>query len=193
MIFLPLTLVHAGNASGGAGGVNLGYYGIMAALLAGVVLLVKWIFSKRAQRSVDEVAGGTVSARIAPAPPLPESIARLRALVGETSAEPRITRYTVPVITASETALTIADKKIGQIVSIPAADITSVQAGVASINPKGTLKTLNYPSLWVTVTRDGAELIVPLTPLTGMYDKLSENDVESLAGALRTRLGVAGG
>lgn len=191
MLFLSAAL--ASTSADAGEGSRLPFYAIMFALLVGVTLLVRKIFAGRAKGSVDAVASGALRIRIAPAPPFPEDVARLRALLADSSAEPRITRYTVPVVTADAQALVIADKKNGQIVSIPSADVTRVEARPASIKPKGTVRTLSYPSVWVTVAREGTELVVPLTPLVGTYDKVSEKDAEAIATELAARLGVVRG
>jgi hypothetical protein len=177
---------------------RLPYYLIMAVILTGVTVLMKKFFSKRAEGKISAVVGANESeapalaVRIAPAPPFPENITQLRALLGDTSPAPKITRYTVPVITADDTALTIADKKLGQIVSIPAANISSIEAQIAGMKPKGTFITRKYHSLWVTVTSNGQHVAVPFTPLTGAYDQLPESTVAALANELRQRLGVKG-
>src|SRR5699024_6399309 len=117
------------------------FYVILFALLAAATVLMNRILSKQAKRRVDAVAGDSGDAfavRIAPAPPFPADVARVRALLGSTTPEARITRYTVPVVKADAAALTIADQKAGHIIAIPATAITSIISGMGTIKPKGT-------------------------------------------------------
>ncbi|GAA5034661.1 hypothetical protein ACFQRL_14335 [Microbacterium fluvii] len=176
------------------GGVDLGFYLILAAVLAVAAVVMKLIFSRRAASSTDAVVRDQDPAqviRIPPAPPFPSDVARLRAFVGDTTPPPRITRYTVPIVTVDNTHLSIRDKKIGDIVSVPLTDIESAQMRVTTIRPKGTLLAQNYPSLWVTVRRGAATQSLALTPITGAYAKVSEAEAEAMAAALNSLLAAA--
>ena len=183
--------VAEGNAAS-AGGADFASFIVLAAVLAAVAIVVRMLFARRAASNTTAVVGdlgeSALAIRIAPAPPFPDNVAHLRALLGDTSPQPRITRYTVPIVTVNESGLSIRDRKAGHILSIPVTDIASVQAGVAPIKPKGTLMTATYPSLWVTVKRGSDELAVALTPLAGAYDRVSPSKVDALAAAITARL-----
>lgn len=173
------------------GSTDFFFYVILAAVLALVTIVMRAFIARRAKASVAGTASGASDGpviRIAPAPPFPEDVARLRALLGEATPAPRITRYTVPVVTTDDQSLRIRDKKIGEIVSIPLRDIASIEARDASITPKGTLLARTYPSMWVTVRRGTTELAVALTPVAGAYDKLPKSDVAAMASELNSRL-----
>lgn len=192
MSFVSSALILAASTSDE--GVSIGFYVILFALLGLVVIVMRRFFAGRAKTSVDGVTGDAPDAlaiRIAPAPPFPDDVARLRALVGDASPEPRITRYTVPVVTVDSDALVVRDKKIGHIVSVPLTDIASVKARVTPIKPKGTIVTRKYPALVLTVTRNGTDLPVALTPVVGAYDKIAVSDAEALAAELTARLGAS--
>ncbi|MDY0910476.1 hypothetical protein [Microbacterium sp. CFBP9034] len=89
---------------------------------------------------------------------------------------------------AATDSLTIRDKKIGEIVSIPLKDIVSIEARDASLTPKGTFLPRTYPSLWITVRRDDVELAVALTPIVGAYDRVSQSDAAAMAAELNSHL-----
>lgn len=168
-------------------------------IIASVVLaalLMTWIFRRRSKASLNAATGDGSDALafvIAPAPPWPDSVAVLRELVGETSPEPRITRYSRPVVAVDGRGLTISEKKIGRIVSVSSADVVSVEARAASIRPKGTLVESAYPSVWIRVRRGEAEGFFALTPIIGAYTKISDVEAESIAVEVASRLGVARG
>lgn len=190
-----ISSVFAESTSSSDGSVDIFFYVILFVLLSLVVLVMKWIFARRAKAKVAGTASGASDGRairIAPAPPFPDDVARVRALLGVTSPAPRITRYTVPVVVTDANALTIRDKKIGEIVSIPLNDIVSVEARDAAIAPKGTFLARTYPSLWVTVRRDTSELAVALTPIVGAYNKVGQADVETMAAELAARAASSG-
>ena len=173
------------------GGTSPLYYVILVAFLALVTVIVKWIFARRATTAMKGAVGDASSARairIAPAPPLPEDLGRVRALLGVTSPAPRISRYSVPVVTTSARSLTIKDDKLGDLASIPFEDISTIEACVAKITPKGTLVPRAYPSLRITLRRGTDEVAATLTPVTGAYGKVHLSKVESMAAALRSRL-----
>ena len=156
--------------------------------------MMSWIFSRRSKASKDAATGGVADSFavvIAPAPPLAENIARLRELVGETSPEPKITRYTRPVVTADERGLTVSDKKLGAFLTIPAADIVSVEARPTSLRPQGTLVATSYPSVWVSVRRGDLAHSAAFTPIVGAYNKVTDAEASSIASTLSARLGAA--
>ncbi|MBA8816972.1 hypothetical protein FHX48_002066 [Microbacterium halimionae] len=189
MSLISSVLAGAGTSSDES--VDIFFYIILAVILALVVFVMRWIFARRANKNVAGTAGGAsdgLAIRIAPAPPFPEDVARLRTLLGATSPAPRITRYSVPVVTTDAYSLTIRDKKIGEIVSIPLKNIASIEAREAAITPKGTFIALKYPSLWITIRRETSELAMALTPIVGTYDKVRQSDVEAMAAELESRL-----
>jgi hypothetical protein len=191
MITLSTISSEASTTSSGSGGADLMFYVILIALLAVVVFVMKTIFARRAARKVAGATGDAVASiaiRIAPAPPFPDDVARVRALLGETSPAPQITRYSVPVITTDAQSLRIRDAKIGEIACIPLSAIAAIDARDASIKPKGTFVAQTYPSLWITVATASEQLSVALTPVTGAYGKVRPADVEALAADLRALL-----
>ncbi|QIG39399.1 hypothetical protein G5T42_07810 [Microbacterium sp. 4R-513] len=182
-------IAQSGTPSGAT--VDFSSYIIVFASVAIAAIVGKAIFARRAKASVaSTVPGATAGAaiRIAPAPPFPADVARLRALLGQPTPAPRITRYTIPVVTVDNRSLIIRDKKIGEILVIPLEDIASIEARDASLRPKGTFLSRTYPSLWVTVRRGTTELTVPLTPLVGAYDKARPSDVAAMAAELNAHL-----
>lgn len=188
---MSIVLTETTTTSSDGGGVDLVFYVILIALLAVVVFVMKTIFARRAARKVAGAAGDaseSLTIRIAPAPPFPDDVARVRALLGEAAPAPRITRYSVPTITVDAQSLRIRDAKIGDIVVIPLNAITAVESRDASIKPKGTLVAQAYPSLWITVTTGSEQLAVALTPVTGAYGKVRPADAEALAAQIRALL-----
>lgn len=127
---------------------------------------------------------------VAPARPLPEDVAALRALLGESSPELRITRYTRPVVVVSSESISLSDPKSGAFLTIPAGDVVGVTAGKESLRPQGSLP-ITRAALTVTVRRADASQTIVLAPITGMYDGLPLAQVQSLAGAVRDRLGFS--
>ena len=186
-----ISLVFAQSGTASDASVDFSFYVVLFVGLAVVAIIMRASFTRRAKRRVADTVTGASNGpaiRIAPAPPFPEDVARLRALLGESTPQPRISRYTVPIVTADSGSLTIRDKKLGVIVSIPLNDIASIEARDASITPKGTILPRTYPSLCVTVRRGTTELTVALTPIVGAYDKVRPSDVEAMAAELHARL-----
>ena len=127
---------------------------------------------------------------VAPARPLPEDVAALRALLGDSSAEVRITRYTRPVALVTNSSVSLSDPKSGAFLTIPAADVVSVTAAKEKLHPQGTLP-ISRSALTLTVQRNGAQQTIVLAPITGMYDGVPLPQVQQLADAVREKLGVA--
>ncbi len=178
----------------GGNGVQIGSSLITAIFIGAVVGLATWFFSRRGQKSQAAAVlrnPGSFTFVIAPAPPLADNVAALRQLVGDSSEAPKITRYTRAVVAADPAGLTVSDK--GEpFVTIPVADVVSVESRVASIKPAGTLIASNFPSVWVTVRRGGVEQVVAFTPIAGAYDKVSPQQADGIVAQVRARIGIAG-
>ena len=161
--------------------------------IAVVIVVAGILFSRRNRKSVEAATAGLVDAVafvIAPAPPLPESIIQVRSLLGETSAPPAITRYTRPVVTVSATGVTISDKRLGLLVSIPAADIAGVEARLSTIKPKGAIVARKFPAVWITVRRAAAEAVIAVAPIDGQYEKVSLEQAQVFAREVARRVGL---
>ena len=154
--------------------------------------IVTRFFSRKSREAVDSATGGAVdtfAVLVAPAPPFPDAIAALRALVGETSPAPQITRYTKPVVTVGSVGLTISDKKLGTLLTIPVADISGIESKPATIRPKGTILPRVFPAIWVSAKRGTAEASIALAPIVGAYTKVSPARAQAIATELAAKLG----
>lgn len=126
---------------------------------------------------------------VAPARPLPEDVAALRSLLGDSSADVRITRYTRPVVLVSGAAVSLSDPKSGAFLTIPAADVVNVTAAKEKLHPQGAL-SISRSALTLTIQRAGVQQTIVLAPITGMYDGVPLPQVQQLADAVRAKLGV---
>lgn len=170
------------------GGTDFLFYVVLAAAIGVTAVVMQKIFSRRAQAKITDAGGGIpggITVRIAPAPPFPDQVAQVRALLGDTSPTPRITRYTVPVVTTDAASVRIRAAKIGDILTIPFDAISAIDAGDASIKPKGTLITQTFPSVWLTIATPSGKTSLVLTPVTGAYEKVRGTDAEAIAEELR--------
>lgn len=187
------------------------FYIVLAVAIGVAVTVMQRIASKRNKKATDAVLAqsatdATVAAdpanasatasepvitfTVAPARPLPDDVAGLRALLAESSPELRITRYTRPVVVVSSASISLSDAKAGAFLTIPAPDVVSVTAAKETLRPQGALP-LTRAALTVTVQRGDTRQTIVLAPITGMYDGLPLAQVQSLADAVRDRLGVA--
>lgn len=191
MTVLTLDTIAAASTAADDSGPGSFIFIAVAIALAGAVTTL--IFRRRSQASKDAATGGVADVFafiIAPAPPLADRVAELRTLVGETTAPPRMTRYTRPVVVGNYVALTISDKKAGALVTIPASYVVSIEARPVALKPHGTLIATSYPAVWVTVRRDATEVSVALAPIVAPYDKVSPAEAQALATELAIRLGL---
>lgn len=187
------------------------FYIVLAVAIGVALTVMQRISSKRNQKATQAVLAqsGTPSATdadaaasttadteppitftVAPARPLPDDVAALRALLGDTSAEVRITRYSRPVALVTNASVSLSDPKSGAFLTIPAADVVSVTAAKEKLHPQGALP-ITRSALTLTVQRDGAQQTIVLAPITGMYDGVPLPQVQQLADAVRAKLGVA--
>jgi len=156
-------------------------------------LILSRVFRRQSRKNVAAATGGAVDAfalPITPHPPFPQELAALRQLVGDSSHEPRINSYSRPVVTVDEVGLKISEKKLGTILTIPVADISSIEARSASIKPTIALVAAIVPSVWVGVKRDGVEASITLTPLVSSTFKATPAQAEAYAAELAAKLGA---
>lgn len=191
MFFTALELVAAAttedDGSGVAGPIFIFVFIAIAAAISTA------FFTRRNRKAKQAATGGEANALavvLAPAPPFPEALAQVRAALGETTPEPKITRYTSPVLVVGTDSIVVRDKKLGTLVTIAASDIVKLEARAAQITPKGTFMDRTYPAVWVTVRRGGTEASVPLVPVVGSYEKISEAQAQTLAAEIATRIGL---
>lgn len=184
------------------------FYIVLAVAIGLALTVMQRISSKRNKKATQAVlaqsgqqsADGTqapaassepvITFTVAPARPLPENIAALRALLGDTSTDVRITRYTRPVALVTSASVSLSDPKSGAFLTIPAGDVVSVTAAKEKLHPQGTLP-ITRSALTLTVQRDGTQQTIVLAPITGMYDGVALPQVQQLAEAVRAKLGVA--
>lgn len=187
-------------ASASSSGVSPTFYIVFGVVLALTFAIMRVIANRRNRQRTEEVLaekGASLSGApdmltftVAPAQPLPSTVSALRDLLGETSAEVRITRYTRPIVVVDRHVLTLNDKKSGSFLTIPAGDVVSVAASKVKLKPQGAL-AMTMPAVTVTVERSGTRYDLVLAPITGMYDPVPLPQVEQLAEAMRQQLGVA--
>jgi hypothetical protein len=155
--------------------------------------IIGWIFSRRTKANAAAAMGAApdvLGFSIAPARPLADTIAQLRELVGDTSAAPKITRYSRPFVTVDASGLKISEKKTGAYLTVPAADIALVEAGPAKHRHQAAFVANTYPSIWLTVRHGAAEAKVAIAPIVGVYDKISRAHALALAAEISARLGL---
>lgn len=151
------------------------------------------IFRRQSRKNVADATGGAVDAfalPITPHPPFPQELAAVRRLVGDSSPEPRINSYSRPVVIVDADGLKITEKKLGTILAIPVADISSIEARSASIKPTIALIATSVPSVWVGVKRGGVEASINLTPLVSAVAKATPAQAEAYAAELTAKLGA---
>lgn len=169
------------------------YIAIGVAVAIGVVIMTSF-FGRRARASSDAVTGGNPHAfsfTIAPAPPLAETIARLRELFGETGPAPTITRYTRTAVAVIDGALVFGDRTFGRFLTIPAEDVVSVDAGPVTLKPHGMLYASTFPSVLLRVRHHDTDVDLAIAPILGAYDKVSPTQAQSIAAELTNRLALA--
>ena len=169
------------------------FYIILAVGIGLVTFFSNRIAQRKSRKSLTAATDGLVdgyTAIIAPAPPFPDAIRRMRDLLAETTPEPRITRYTRGVVLADSTGLTISDEKNGTFLTIPAADIVSIEARMATIKPRGVIIPRRFPAALVKVRRSGAEAEIALVPIVGTYNKVTPVEAATFAAELSSRVGL---
>ena len=196
MSFTALELVAAAttedDGSGVAGPIFIFVFIAIAAAISTA------FFTRRNRKAKEDAVGASASGGavealavvLAPAPPFPEALAQVRAALADTGPEPKITRYSSPVLVVGTDSIIVRDKKLGTLVTIAASDIVKLEARTAQITPKGTFVARNYPAVWVTVRRGAAEASVPLVPVVGSYEKISDAQAQALAAEIATRIGL---
>jgi len=170
------------------------FYIILAVGIGLVTFFSNRIAQRKSRKSLTAATDGLVdgyTAIIAPAPPFPDAIRRMRDLLAETTPEPRITRYTRGVVLADSTGLTISDEKNGTFLTIPAADIVSIEARTATIKPRGVIIPRRFPAALVKVRRSGAEAEIALVPIVGTYNKVTLVEAATFAAELSSHVGLA--
>ena len=185
--------VYISAAASDSEGTSPVFYVIMAAIFALITFVMNRIVQRKSRKSLTAATDGLVdgyTAIIAPAPPFPDAIRRMRDLFAETTPEPRITRYTRGVVLANSTGLTISDKKNGTFLTIPAADIVSIEARTATIKPRGLILPREFPAALVTVRRSGAEAEIALVPIVGTYNKVTPAEAATFAAELSSHVGL---
>jgi hypothetical protein len=131
-----------------------------------------------------------ISMVVAPAPPLPETIERLRLLFGQVAPHPRITRYSRPTVMVSALGLAITEPKGGTLLEIPAENIISVRSEPALIHPKGVILARIFPSIHIGIRHGEAHDTLSVAPIHGIYEKLTPAEAAAIAGAFADLLGV---
>ena len=167
---------------------------ILAVAIALASVIMGAVLRRRARKTIASATEGVENAFafvIAPAHPLTESVERLRALIGDDSTV-AISRYSRLTVVAEASGLSITDKKAGRVLTIPSADIVSIEARKASIKPHGLPYSRTFPAVWVGVQRGATVLEVALAPLSGGYDPITMGETQALVTGLVARLDLRG-
>ncbi len=186
-------------ASAGSSGVSPTFYIVFGVILALTFTVMRVIANRRNRQRTEGVlndkgasldgAPELLTFTVAPARPLPEAVAALRAALRDTTSEVRITRYTRPVVIVDRHVLSLNDKSAGTFLSIPATDIVSISASKVRLHPQGSLP-MTRPAITVRVSRAGVTYDIVLAPITGMYDFVSLPQAQRLAEAMQSQLGL---
>ena len=94
------------------------------------------------------------------------------------------------MVTVDSVGLKISEKKLGTLVTIQVADISSIDVRPAAITPKIALIATKVPSIWIGVTHDGAEATIALTPLISATGVATAEQAQAFATELAAKLGA---
>lgn len=163
----------------------------IAVAIAIAVAISAVVFNRRNRKTVEEATGGAADSFafvIAPAHPLAETLEQLRSLLGSVTPAPAITRYSRPVVTVDATGVTISDKRLGELASIPVADIARIDSRATTIKPHGLLYSRTFQAVFITARRGAETVEIGLPPVAGAYDSVTAAQAQAIAAEVARRI-----
>ena len=157
--------------------------------IAIALMVMSILFARRGKSSLDAATGGVDDAYgfvLSPAPLLLETIAAIRALYGDQTTMPRVTRDRRPAVTVSAEGLTISERRAGILLNVPASDIVAVTSGTSRV----TFAAPKYPSVLVAIRHEGADITLALPPLLGGTQTVNAAKAKQLADEISRELGL---
>lgn len=117
--------------------------------------------------------------------PFREQMGEARALFAEPTAQPRLTRRTVPMVTVQRHVLTFRGPE-GTFLTLPTRAVRSVEVGRFPVRPRSFLSRRTM-GLQLTLRRGEQEMRLTLFPLTAAGRSLSRAEAEEFGEYVRRR------